>query len=70
MNQLTVRELHKLCQEQIWKGNGGKHIIIPDDNEGNGFHGLFLGFSDCTPNYKDLIYDSNYTEEKDAIILG
>lgn len=43
---LTVKELAALCMEQIKKGNGDKHIIISDDDEGNGYHTLFYSFTD------------------------
>lgn len=70
MDQLTVKELLKYCQAEIQKGNGDKHIVVSDDNEGNGFHGLFYAFTNCTEEYQDEIYDSRYSNEKDTIILG
>ena len=48
---LTVNQLLELCKEQIKQGNGNKHIIISDDDEGNGYHTLFFGFTD---NVEDL----------------
>ena len=68
--QLTVKELLKYCQVEMQKGNGDKHIVVSNDNEGNGFHGLFYAFTDCTEEYQDSIYDSCYSNEKDTIILG
>lgn len=70
MNQLTVKDLLKFCQIEITKGNGDKHIVVADDNEGNGYHGMFYAFTDCTEEYQDKIYDSQYSSEKDTIILG
>ena len=70
MDHLTVRELLKFCQQEVAKGNGDKHIVVADDNEGNGYHGLFYAFTDCTEDYQDEIYDSQYSSEKDTIILG
>lgn len=70
MDQLTVKELLKYCQIEIEKGNGDKHIVVADDNEGNGYHGLFYAFTDCTEDYQDEIYDSQYSSEKDTIILS
>ena len=48
MNNLgiTVKQLKELCEQQIKKGNGDKHILISDDDEGNGFHTLFYDFVD------------------------
>lgn len=69
-NQMTVKDLLELCKYEIQKGNGNKHIIISDDNEGNGYHGLFYGFTPCTEEFQNDIYDSNFESEEDAIILG
>jgi hypothetical protein len=68
--QITVKDLLKLCQNEIKKGNGNKHIVISDDNEGNGYHGMFYGFTPCTEDFQNEIYDSNFSSEKDTIILG
>ncbi len=48
MNNLgiTVKQLKELCEKQIKKGNGDKHILISNDDEGNGFHTLFYDFAD------------------------
>jgi hypothetical protein len=70
MVQITVKELLKLCEEEIKNGNGDKHIVISDDNEGNGYHGMFYGFSEVDDLLIDDIYDSNFTSKKDTIILG
>lgn len=71
MNQITVRELYELCQKEIMKGNGHKNIVVADDEEGNGYHGLFIGFSedweDCQ---EDLFYDTDTTSKINTIILG
>ena len=42
----TVKELFEACRIQIAKGNGDKHILISDDDEGNGFHTLFFLLTD------------------------
>ena len=55
MDQLTVSELYKYCIKEIGKGNGNKHIVVADDNEGNGYHGLFYAFTPCTEEYQDEI---------------
>lgn len=68
--QITVKDLLELCKNEIKKGNGNKHIVISDDNEGNGYHGLFYGFTPYTTEFEDYIYDSNFSSEKDTIILG
>lgn len=70
MEQLTINKLAELCQKQIQKGNGNKKIVISDDNEGNGYHGLFYGFTTSLEDYKNDIYDSSETNIKKLVILG
>lgn len=70
MKQITVKELLELCQEQIEKGNGDKNIVLSDDNEGNGYHGMFYGFTDNSEDFIDDIYDSKTKGFDDTIILG
>ena len=71
IHQLTIRELLKLCQKQVWAGNGDKYIIISDDVEGNGYHGLYFGFRPYDEeNYKDFVFDSNHNSKEDTIVLG
>lgn len=79
--QLTVKTLYEYCEREIKKGNGDKKIVISDDNEGNGFHGLYYAFTELarTPQgtyseevqeYIDNIYDSGETNPDNLIILG
>ena len=68
---ITVNKLFTLCKEQIAKGNGNKHILISDDDEGNGFHTLFYGLDDS----KDLLEYAIEMEHDDhdineIIVLG
>ena len=68
--QMTVQDLFILCAKEVEKGNGKKNIVISDDNEGNGYHGLFYGFTPVDDNFADDIYDSITSSSKDTIILG
>lgn len=70
MGQITVNELLELCEQEIKKGNGDKNIVISDDNEGNGYHGLFFGFTEVEDCYLRYIYDSKTYSQNDTIILG
>lgn len=70
MEQLTVKDLRKFCEQEIKAGNGDKLIVVSDDNEGNGFHGLFYGFTPCTEDYDGYIYDSTTNDIKKLIALG
>ena len=47
-------------------------IVISDDNEGNGFHGLFYGFTIIEEKEKHYypINDSNSDDIEKIIILG
>lgn len=70
---LTVRELLALCKEQVKAGNGNKHVQISADDEGNGFHTLFLGFTDDAQIIKDYEEGGYFHDEVDAdeiVILG
>lgn len=68
--QITVKELYELCKAEIAKGNGNKFIVISDDNEGNGYHGLFYGFADADGDILSLTYDSTYKTSEEIIVLG
>lgn len=66
---ITVKELAVECMKQIEKGNGDKHILISDDDELNGLHTLFYGFTDENiSEFKELFHDRN--DENTVIILG
>ena len=43
---MTITQLLNACARQVDAGNGDKQVLISIDDEGNGFHGLFLGFTD------------------------
>lgn len=67
----TVRELYKACQKEIEKGNGDKHIVISDDDEGNGFHTLFFLFTSDERDVNalaDYFHDNN--NPNNVVILG
>lgn len=70
MEQLTVKDLLRKCEEEIANGNGDKNIVISDDNEGNGYHGLFYSFTPVDDDFKNDIYDSRTNSPDDTIILG
>jgi hypothetical protein len=50
-------------------GNGDKMIVVADDNEGNGYHGLFYQFTEAD-DFVDAIYDSQSTDPDKIIVLG
>ncbi len=69
----TVKELFEACKIQIAKGNGDKHILVADDDEGNGFHTLFYQFTDAdTEDFEYLLkleHDGTHTKDN-CVILG
>lgn len=70
--QLTVKDLFNACKKEMAKGNADRKIVVSDDNEGNGFHGLFYSFTEIAENEKELfpIYDSQETDIKKILVLG
>lgn len=70
---LTVKELLKLCQEEIKKGHGDCSIMISDDDEGNGYHYLWYSFSmadEIIDKYDDYCLDEDIAPKSKTIILG
>lgn len=41
---MTIKELKTLCEKEIIRGNGEKHILVPTDDEGNGYNRIQNGF--------------------------
>ena len=64
---MTVENLLAICQEQVAKGNGKKVIYLSDDDEGNGYHEMFYGFSE---NVKELDMWGSISKPSKSIILG
>ena len=70
---ITVRELLKLCHQQVRKGNADKQILISNDDEGNGYHSLYFEFTDDEGvinelSRQNMFHDKN--DPKDVVILG
>ena len=64
---MTVNELLTLCVKQTQKGNGNKTIYISDDDEGNGYHEMYYGFTEDVAG-NDMW--GQIKNPKDKIILG
>lgn len=69
MEQMTVNALMEFCKKEIAAGNGDKMIVISNDNEGNGYHGLFYAFT-AADDFIDDVYDSRSTDPDKIIVLG
>lgn len=71
MGGITVRDLKKFCDDAIKDGYGNKTILISCDDEGNGFHTLYFGFTtdeDDIKSYDYLFHDRN--NPNDVVLLG
>lgn len=70
-NVYTVRQLKLACEKEILKGNGDKVIMLSNDDEGNGLHYLFFGFTpyDSEIDWNEDI-DERIASKNKTIILG
>ena len=64
MKQLTVKELRKLLQEAEKQGYGDRLLVTADNEEGNGYHGIWYG---CTPGENLGGCDICDTESQDLV---
>lgn len=75
---ITVKELRDRLDKHVRAGHGDRQIVISDDNEGNGFHGLFYEITIINKTaskedqeyYKNLIHDSCTDNLDDIAFLG
>lgn len=82
MKPITVKDLKKLCDEEIKKGNGNKVIMISSDDEGNNYHYLWYSFTSIEQMEEPLVIgnttyeqpfefvDERIAKKEDTIILG
>ena len=75
MEMLTINDLAKFVNAEIKKGNGAKKIMISNDDEGNGYHGLYFAFTPTEKifggSYSPLLpYGVKSEELKDYVVLG
>lgn len=73
MKQLTLKELFNLIALAIKEGNGDKKVIISNDNERNGYHGLFYGVTEIDDKMADAIdglMEDSDTDINNLIIIG
>lgn len=69
---MTVKELAYLCKKEIKNGNGNKEIYLSDDDEGNGYHGLYFGFTTDPDNLKAITQfcNTDIDDIDNAVVLG
>lgn len=66
---ITVKELLKLCQEEINKGHEDCSIMISNDDEGNGYHYCWYNFTEIDE-YTEEYVDEEINPKEKTIILG
>lgn len=69
----TVLDLYLACMRLINEGKGDKKILISDDDEGNGFHSLYFGFTDDIKEIKKIkkiCYFADDNNPEDVVLLG
>jgi len=66
---LTVKELLKLCQDEVKKGHGDCSIMLSDDDEGNGYHYCWYNFTEIDE-YTEEYVDEEINPKEKTIILG
>ena len=68
--------LEWILENEILKGNGNRLIVISDDSEGNGYHGMWFGVTSDVNEIADClevcngVYDSETDEPNRIVILG
>ena len=71
---MTIRELRNLCDGAIEYGFGDCNVIVPADEEWNGFHDLSYGFTTNQEDVQYAIYSTcsfmHVTDVEHSVILG
>ena len=74
MIQMTVKDLYDELHRVITAGHGNKKVVVADDNEGNGYHGMLCGVLDDPEEIEISIeaglYDSEETDPNNIVIIG
>ena len=72
--QIKLKDLYAACKKQMEMGNGEKFLVVSNDNEGNGFHGMFFTVSVIRKKdrryYESLIMDSCETNADNILLVG
>lgn len=74
---ITIDQLLEECKKQKALGNGGKKILISSDDEGNGYHELFYGFTPTIDKDGKDFFEGEFApnkpydiDTKEYVILG
>lgn len=73
--QQTLGNLKKVIDKVLKEHPelANRKIVISNDNEGNGFHGMFYDITydyDDVKAFQDEIYDSQSTDPNEIVLLG
>lgn len=73
MQGITVKELHKFCEEVINLGLEDRVVLVPGDEEGNWYNTLDFGF-EWDPRVIERVFNNSETPSKlsaqDVVLLG
>lgn len=70
MEEMTIKRLYILCEQQMKMGNGDKVIMTADDDEGNGYHYIYYDFSTIEEAGAEEFVNENIARKEDTIVLG
>ena len=74
MEQITVKDLYRDLAILMKQGRGDDYIVVADDEEGNGYHGIFFSVTDNPKDIRECIEFSNglygsVTDDPNKIII-
>lgn len=74
MIQMTAKELYDELRKVVKAGHGDKKVVVANDNEGNGYHGMFCGVLDDPEEIEISIEaglnDSEEVDPNNIVIIG
>lgn len=74
MAQVTLNELFHACAQMVKLGFGERKLIVPNDNEGNGYHGIYCLLTPITEDNKlavdYMLDDSEETNPMKLMVVG
>lgn len=74
MIQMTAKELYDELRKVVKAGHGDKKVVVANDNEGNGYHGMFCGVLDDPKEIEISIEaglnDSEEVDPNNIVIIG
>ena len=70
MKQITVKQMAAALNAEVKKGNGDKFLVTADDNEGNGYHGVFFTITPGKDIDVSLLSDSCEEDPQNFMCIG